>query len=190
MKEKACKGSSPQMLPKRTLLILPFIIINPPTQGCKLLPLLSIISTLQLGFKWHPPGSADTRMAKRVKMIFASLVADILFSSHFFLQWKPGHSLANRSPLVGPPLSHVSLDTSCCPSAGARQMVCIGRCTSSRLREIFETDLRAALAVAGGESQSAVQTHVLLRRMTETAQCQSFITDIVSNDQNRGWVGG
>ena len=84
MKEKACKGSSPQMLPKRTLLILPFIIINPPTQGCKLLPLLSIISTLQLGFKWHPPGSADTRMAKRVKMIFASLVADILFSSHFF----------------------------------------------------------------------------------------------------------
>ena len=69
-------------------------------------------------------------------------------------------------------------------------MVCIGRCTSSRLREIFETDLRAALAVAVGESQSAVQTHVLLRRMTETAQCQSFITDIVSNDQNRGWVGG
>ena len=47
-------------------------------------------------------------MAKRVKMIFASLVADILFSSHVFLQWKPGHSLANRSPLVGE-LCHMSL---------------------------------------------------------------------------------
>ena len=47
--------------------------------------LTSIIFILQLDSSRHPPGSADTRMAKRVKMIFVSLLEHILFSLFFFL---------------------------------------------------------------------------------------------------------
>ena len=122
----------------------------------------------------HPPGSADTMIAKSVRMTLAILFDHILCPSVSFLLFnvlsfvnESQVSALLRSPSIywtrPPPVSQYRMSLLLPPVVSES-----GLSGVLLLREIFETDLLSCTLAAGGESQC---THVLQRTRPNRAGC-------------------
>ena len=112
----------------------------------------------------HPPGSADTMIAKSVRMTFAILFDHIFCPSVSFLLFnvlsfvnESQVSALLRSPSIywtrPPPVSQYRMSLLLPPVVSES-----GLSGVLLLREIFETDLLSCTLAAGGESQCTVHT--------------------------------